>query len=233
MGRLMKSFGRVVPAETMNARVEAAEIRAAARRDAEGLVARAQEEAATICAEAARAGNAAGHELARAEFRELLLSATREAERIRRAAVPSARTLAIRMAERIVRRAVALEPRVLDEIVEGALVAAGAITAAVPGAERRHEATSRSPERAAGAAGTVVVRVHPDDLVRLAADRERLMARLDAGLELRLLADASVDRAGCIVDTPRGRLDARLPTQLAVLERAALGAAATGDAKRG
>lgn len=226
MGRLVKSFGRVVTAEAMNARFEALELRAAARRDADTIVAHAHAEAAVILAEATRTGNDAGRELARAEFRELLAAAAREGERIRRAAVPAARKLAVRMAERIVRRTVELEPRVLDDIVERALETAGAIT----GAEARGHAGSGPASQAGGSIGTVTIRVHPDDLSRVASDEDRLVAKLHGGLELRIVGDPSVDRSGCIVDTPRGRLDARLQTQLAVLERAALGT--NGDAHR-
>jgi len=37
------------------------------------------------------------------------------------------------------------------------------------------------------------------------------------------VADASVGRNGCVVETPVGRLDARLQTQLDALERALRG----------
>ena len=203
----MKTFGRVVGAEILTAMVDADEIRAIARRDADAIVAEARSQAASLCAEATRVGEHTGREHAGAEFRALLSSAVGESERIRRAAIPSARQIAVRMAEKIVGRAVLLEPRILNDIAERALLAAGART------------------------GTVVVRVHPDELAHLASNPECLAGHLDAGAELRIVGDPTVERFGCIVDTPTGRLDARLNSQLAVLERAAFGAAGPSERK--
>jgi type III secretion protein L len=202
MGRLVKTFGRIVGAESLHATLDAAEIRAVAEREAEAILARAHAESARLCEEATRAGKDAGRALAEAEFRALLSSAVTESERIRRAAIPSARQLAVRMAEKIVGRAVQLEPQILNDIAERALLAAGART------------------------GTIVVRVHPDELAQLSSDPERLAAHLESGAELRIVGDPTVDRSGCIVDTQTGRLDARLRSQLAVLELAAFGAPA-------
>jgi type III secretion protein L len=200
MGRLVKSFGRIVEAGTLNAMLDAVEIRAAAHREADAILASARSEAAHLRAEATRAGKDAGRAAAESKFGALLSAAVTESERIRRAALPSARQLAVRMAERIVGRAVQLEPGILNDIAERALLAAGART------------------------GTVVVRVHPDELAQLSSDPERLVAHLDSGAELRLVADPTVERSGCIVDTQTGRVDARLRSQLAVLEVAAFGA---------
>jgi flagellar biosynthesis/type III secretory pathway protein FliH len=211
MGRLSKSFGRVVPAELLDARREAARIRAEAGREADDIRAEARRAAEALRASAEREGAAAGAETARAEFRRLLSSALRESERVHRAAVPSARRLAVRMAEKIIGHAVSLEPALLDAMVERALAAA------------------------APRSGNVVVRLHPDDYARLVAEApERVAAggpsvasfaqrarEAGAAVELWMVADASVDRFGCIVDTASGRLDARVETQLAVLEQAA------------
>jgi flagellar biosynthesis/type III secretory pathway protein FliH len=101
------------------------------------------------------------------------------------------------MAEKIVGRAVALDPEL------GAAMAARALEAARP------------------RGGAVVLRVHPDDVATMEARRGELLARLAKVEALRILPDPAVGRAGCIVDTPAGRLDARLETQLEVLERSA------------
>jgi flagellar biosynthesis/type III secretory pathway protein FliH len=211
MGRLSKSFGRVVPAELLDARREAARIRAEAGREAEEIRAEARRAAEALRASAERAGAAAGAEAARAEFRRLLSSALRESERVHRAAVPSARKLAVRMAEKIIGHAVSLEPALLDAMMERALAAA------------------------APRSGNVVVRLHPDDYARLVAEGPEHVAAGGPGIasfvqraresgvqmELWMVADAAVDRFGCIVDTASGRLDARVEAQLAVLEQAA------------
>ncbi|MYM32214.1 hypothetical protein GTP58_28155 [Duganella sp. CY15W] len=59
------------------------------------------------------------------------------------------------------------------------------------------------------------VRLHPQDLQLLAADRGELDARLQ------LEADHSIGLGGCLIDGPRGTLDARLELQIQQL-RAAL-----------
>jgi len=52
---------------------------------------------------------------------------------------------------------------------------------------------------------------------------EARRAALEAGAPaatLELVADEAVGRHGCVIETPQGRVDARLETQLAALERA-------------
>jgi flagellar biosynthesis/type III secretory pathway protein FliH len=100
------------------------------------------------------------------------------------------------MAARIVGRAVEVEPAVMAEIAAEALRA----SAARP--------------------GRVKLRVHPADRAALVAARPTLAARLVSGTALDIVDDPTVGRYGCVVDTSAGRLDARLATQLAVLEQA-------------
>src|SRR4051812_22209189 len=199
MGYLVKSFGRVVPAAALDAHTVAQALIARAERDAAALRGEARAEAEAIRQAARRAGEEAGRAAAEAEFTTVLLGARQEAERIRSEAQPGARALAARMAEKIVGRAIAADPLVMAEIAGQALSAARA----------------RS--------GPLTLRVHPDDLATLQAERPVLAARLAKAVELRLVADAAVARHGCVVESASGRLDARLATQLAALERAAFG----------
>jgi flagellar biosynthesis/type III secretory pathway protein FliH len=178
----------VVPSAVLGARARAAEILAAA-----------EAEAAALRSEARRRGEEEARAEVEAAFSSLLVGARLDAERVRAAALPAARTLAARMAEKIVGRAVELDPDL------GAAIAARALEAARP------------------RGGTVILRVHPDDVAALEPRRGLLLARLAKVEALRIVADPAVGRAGCIVDTPAGRLDARLTTQLAVLERAVFG----------
>jgi flagellar biosynthesis/type III secretory pathway protein FliH len=104
--------------------------------------------------------------------------------------------LALKMAEQIVGRAVALAPDVMTEIVGVALEAC----------------------RPRG--DWVRVRVHPDDAAAVTARRDALAARAPAGAALDVVADEAVGRHGCVIETAVGRVDARLETQLAALERA-------------
>ena len=205
---MLKSFGRLVPAEVLDARAEGEKIVRAARAEADEHLARARADADAIRAEARRLGEGEGRREAEASFTTLLIEARADAERTRAAAMPAARTLAMRMAEKIVGRAVGMDPAALANIAAEALAAARA----------------RS--------GLVLLRVHPDDLTAIDAARPTLAARIAAAVELRAIADPAVGRGGCVVETPAGRLDARLETQLAALEQAVFGAgtgAGTGE----
>jgi flagellar biosynthesis/type III secretory pathway protein FliH len=122
-------------------------------------------------------------------------AAEAEAARLVAAAGPTAIALAVKMAEKIVGRAVTLAPEIMAEI------AAGALASCRPGA------------------GTVRLRIHPDDLPAVEARRAALEAGAPAAA-LELVADEAVGRHGCVIETSQGRVDARLETQLAALERA-------------
>ncbi|MFL5306795.1 MAG: FliH/SctL family protein [Polyangia bacterium] len=157
------------------------------------------EDAAALFDGARREGFAAGHAEGTAEAAlqaaVILAEARAEAARALAAVTPTAIALAARMAERIVGRAVTLDEGVLAEIAAEAL------------------ATCRTD------VGSLRVRVHPDQLSALEQRREWLAARAP-GVAIDLVADDGVSLHGCVIDTPRGRVDARLETQLAALERA-------------
>ena len=158
-------------------------------------------DAAALRSEAERAGFEAGKQAGLAQVSALLLAARAQAEQDLARAKDAAIVLARRMAERIVGRAVELSPELLGEIVAEALAASRART------------------------GKVVLRVHPEDLATIEHERPRWLARVAAGVDVRVVADPAIGRHGCVVETAVGRLDARLDTQLDALERALRGAA--------
>jgi flagellar biosynthesis/type III secretory pathway protein FliH len=139
-------------------------------------------------------------EAALAEVTGLLVAARVAAEEERASAKDAALVLARKMAEKIVGRAVELDPSILGEIVGQALAASRARV------------------------GAVVLRVHPDDLVAIEQTRAQWLRSIASTASVRVVADASVGRDGCVVETAVGRLDARLQTQLDALERAVRGA---------
>ena len=199
MGRVVKSFGHVVPRPLLDAREEAAALVAGARTEAEALRA----EAGAVREAARREGFESGRAEGLAEAVVALAAARREAARSLEATAPTAIALAAKMAERIVGRAVALAPEIMAEI------AGQALAACRPGA------------------GTVRIRIHPDDLPAAEARRAALEAGAPAAT-LELVADETVGRHGCVIETAQGRVDARLDTQLAALERALTGGGAGG-----
>lgn len=152
------------------------------------------DEAAALFEAARRDGFAEGV----AQAAGLVSEARAQAQRALDGVAPATIALARKMAEKIVGRAVELDAGTLADIAAEALGACQ------------------------GDLGAVRLRVHPDDLPALEARRERLAARLPA-TPIELVADPAVGRHGCVIDTPRGRIDARLDTQLAALEGAARG----------
>ena len=129
------------------------------------------------------------------EAAAILAAAHAEAARLLAGARPAALALAARMAARIVGRAVDLDPAVMAEIAAEALA-------------------SCRPR------GVVKLRAHPADLAALDAAQAALLARLEGAAALELVPDVNVGRYGCVVETPLGRVDARLEAQIAALERA-------------
>jgi flagellar assembly protein FliH len=207
MGHIVKGQGHVVPAAVMDARAQAAEILARARREAETLRAEAVE-----ARERARLeGLDQGRAQAAAELVNVLRAGRAEARAMLARVEPAALAIAAKMAERIVGRAVDLEPAVMAEI------AAEAVAACRP------------------RGGVVQLRVHPDDLMAVERQRAALAERLGSGDGLELVADESVGRHGCVVETAVGRVDARLATQLAALSAALApeGADGRGEETRG
>jgi len=142
---------------------------------------------------------AVDRESALAEVTAMLVSARAVAEAERAAAKDAAVVLARKMAEKIIGRAVDLDPSVMGEIAGQALAA------------------SRARD------GAVVLRVHPEDLAAVEQSRSQWSQRIATAANLRVVADTSVGRHGCVVETPVGSLDARLQSQLDALERALRG----------
>jgi type III secretion protein L len=152
-------------------------------------------EAAALFEAARRDGFDAGQAEGVAQAALILADARAEAARALAAVTPTAIVLAGKMAQKIVGRAVAQDAGVVAEIAAEAL-----------GTCRIDVASLR-------------VRVHPEELAAVEQRRDRLAARAP-GVLIEVVADEGVSRHGCVIDTPRGRVDARLETQLAALERA-------------
>jgi flagellar biosynthesis/type III secretory pathway protein FliH len=187
MGRIIKRFGQVVPAAVIDARTEA-----------EAIVRDARARAAEALEAARRQGLEEGRAQGLASLAGLLAAGRAEADAMLARARPAALAVAARMAEKIVGRAVQLDPKIMAAIAAEAL------------------------EACRTRAGVVQLRVHPDDLAALEPARAALGDRLGGEATLELVADEGVGRHGCVVDTSVGRVDARLATQVEALRRALL-----------
>jgi flagellar biosynthesis/type III secretory pathway protein FliH len=195
MGRVIKGLGHRVPGVLLDAEAQAAALLATARADADRLRVDAQ----TAFEQTRQRGYADGRDAAATEVLSIVLAARAEQQQALTAASPMAVSLAARMAAKIVGHAVETAPALMAEIAGQALSAGRA------------------------RAGRVKLRVHPADRAALVAASPTLAARLSAGAALELVDDPTVGRYGCIVETNAGRLDARLETQLALLEKALRG----------
>lgn len=129
-----------------------------------------------------------------AQVTEILVAARVAADAEWAEARDAAPILARKMAEKIIGRAVELDAGVMGEIVEQALRACP------------------------GHANEIRLRVHPAELVALEQSRPGWFADEGARDVIRFVADETVGRHGCVVETAAGRVDARLVTQLGVLE---------------
>ncbi len=179
----------LVTEKPFDPRVEAARLLQEAQREADRLRSQAVSE---------------GRERGLAAVTELLAAARAASVRAQQSAEAELRTLAVRIAERILGRELSLSPDAVIDIAAEALSHAG------------------SPRE-------VLLRVHPDDLMALERGRPRLLERCARAQVVQLRADPGVSRGGCIVETELGTVDARLPLQLAAIERALVSSAAYSD----
>lgn len=182
---------RRVPAALVDARAEAAALRARAEDEAAAVLAQARAEAATLRTAARAEGEAEG----RAEAAAVLAAAAAARDASLEAARAEVARAALVAAERIVGAALALDPALVGGVVAEAL------------------ARARRARR-------VVVRVHPEDLPVAESLRARIAARAGAAEGFALAPDPSVGRGGCVVESELGRVDARVATKLEALERA-------------
>lgn len=180
---------------------ELARVVSARRLHALAEVEQARQRAATLIGEAERAAQALQDGLeARAEERlcERLIALERQLQAERVAWMERYRAklarLAVLVAEQIVRRELDIAPGLVAELVEDVL-------------------RELEPSR------TLLVRAHPDD-VRQLEQRSEALVRAARTADLRIEADASVERGGCIFETPALQVDGRVRTRLEALEAA-------------
>ncbi len=96
------------------------------------------------------------------------------------------------MAEKVIARKLDLDDQIVLEVVRTALAEAGDAT-------------------------QVLLRVSAADEPLVRDAQAELLAALASAEDVRVLADDSIGRGGCIVETERGRFDARIETQLQLL----------------
>jgi type III secretion protein L len=173
-----------------------------AQREAARILEEAEEFAAAIRREAeTQAENLKaeavreGTENALTEFERNLVESREIREKVWRETEKDLLRLAVRLAERIVGREIEKDDKTIVEIVSTALQ------------------NARQQEK-------LTVRVNPKDLPTIERQTERFSSGRIQFIDF--VADPRVASSGCLIESEVGTIDARLETQLRVLERALL-----------
>ncbi len=184
----------IVQADVFDAKLEAERLIAEAREQAERELQAAHDEIERL----RRRAETEGRERGLAAVTELLVGARAAAARARANAESELRTLAVRIAEKILGRELQVDAGAVVDVARAALKHAG---------EPRE----------------LVLRCAAEDLEALERGKPRLVERCRAAQVVVFRADPGVSRGGCIVETELGVIDARLSTQLDAIERALRG----------
>lgn len=141
------------------------------------------------------AAYAQGTENALTEFERNLIESREIREGVWRETEKDLLRLAVRLAERIVGREIEKDDKTVIEIISTALQ------------------NARQQEK-------LTVRVNPRDLLTVERQAERFSSGRIQFIDF--VADPRVESSGCLIESEVGTIDARLETQLRVLERALL-----------
>ena len=181
---------RLVKHQVASAFEEAARVRGLAAAESARILAEAQENARLLESEA----RARGYEEGVREWTERIL----ELNAARTRQIDESRTqllaLSIKLAEKILGRELATRHDALGDLVL--------------------EAMRGLPPQS----GKIRIRVRPGDAETLRSQRPRLAEAIGHD-EIELVEDATIESGGCVIESPVGIVDARLETQLRVLER--------------
>jgi type III secretion protein L len=202
-GNLIKNTGRsvsgqsgekqkVIKNQIVSARQEASRILEEAEDFAAEILREAQVDAENLRTRAYREGT----ENALTEFERHLIESREIRERVWRETEKDLLRLAVRLAEKIIGREIKKDDKTIVDIISTALQ------------------NARQQEK-------LTVRVNPKDLptVEREAEKFSLGGRVQF---IDFVADPRVASSGCLIESEVGTIDARLETQLRVLERALL-----------
>jgi flagellar biosynthesis/type III secretory pathway protein FliH len=174
----------------------------AAREEAAALLASARQESEVLCKQAYAEGLAQGLAEGEAIYQEKLAylqSLVHEVNTGHEAYLSQAEgelvRLAMGIAEKVLFRQIEDVPEVIIDMA------------------RAHLRRIRERE-------TIAIRVHPLDLPALVRGRDALLQSVDGLQELSLTGDGRLERGDMMLEAESGALDARIATQLAVIERA-------------
>jgi len=187
-------FRSLIKHQTLQAETDAHAILQAARQRAEESITAAEMQVEAIRREAYRAGR----DEAEKELLENLLEIKEKRAQVLRTVEEDVLKLAVKLAEKIIGR----------EVRDGDGEARGEIVVNALRAARQQE--------------MMTVRVNVNDLPLLERMRDEKSNAFGRGQYIDFVADQSVKTGGCIVESESGTIDARVETQLRILESALL-----------
>jgi len=187
------NLGPAIKKEVHDAKLQARQIISTAHMDALRLADNAQKDRESAMA----AGRKEGYEAGLAEWNNILLDSNRRRDTLLENAEPEIVRLAVRVAEKIIGRELITAPETIVSIVKEALKSA-----------RRER--------------KFVLHVHPEHEAVVRERIAQLRSFSDDLQELRVFSDSEMSQGGCLIESEIGVVDARLETQLAVLEQALL-----------
>lgn len=142
------------------------------------------------------------------QLNRLLDSIVKETSRFTGDLEREAYRFAVAVAERIVKREIALD----DSVVMRQM---------------------REAVRRIVGVDTITVRVHPEDEALVRSHRPAVLSSTDSVRELLIEGDESIERGGCILESPTGNVDARIGSQLRQIETALFGAQLPSEEEAG
>lgn len=186
---------KIIKKELFEASQEARNVVDAARREAEQIVAKAEQERTT----SVEAGLQLGYEEGLKSWNRLLADAWQARENLKTDWERSLLQLAVRVAEKIIGEQLRLHPDAIVPIVREALKSLGQ--------ERQ-----------------LTLLIHPDHRETVQANLDRLQALVGSSRQIHLVVNPDIAPGGCVVESELGVIDAKLETQLKCLEEILLSA---------
>ena len=199
----------VVTRETFDAGNDAKRIVADAEAKAQQIVAEAEQKAteiqrqAQVEAEQLRAGAEQqgfkqGSDEAAAKFTELIAEHSKKMEAAESSVANQVRQLSLAIAKKIINKELEFHPETVVEMA------------------KKHLTSVRQRKE-------VYLRVSPADLETLREHKRELIDQLGRAKDMEIRADETLTSGSMIIETDAGTIDARVETQMAVIERVLLG----------
>jgi type III secretion protein L len=181
-----------------DAQQRASQIIADAEQQAEQISQAAQAEAFELRAGAHEQGFKEGADEAGAKYLQVIAEHSQRMEKKEGEVASQIRQLSLAIAKKIIGKELQLNPQAIVEMA------------------KKHLQSIRQRRE-------VYLRVSPSDLENLKAQKRELIDQLGRAKEIELRADEALSPGSMFIETEAGTIDARLETQLAVIERVLMG----------